>query len=88
MKLTETPTPSYELVRWACAFADDPQFPADRPWYLAPPPPWDVSSWENLCHCGKQPVRVQRYPCDDGVRCVYLGQCSRCQSVIWTFREA
>jgi len=85
MKLVDN-TPSFVLVDWACASLAQLKAPADRPWFQAPPPAFDAASWEYQCRCKREPVRVQRYRCAEGQGSVYLGQCRRCQTVIWTYR--
>jgi len=87
MKLTENPAPPDELVNWACEAIASLCLPADRPWYLAPPPPMCSQHWEYLCRCGRQPVRVTRHACVDGQGYIYIGQCRRCQTVIWSYQQ-
>jgi len=87
MKLSAEPQPSDALVLWACHFAFGLQMPADRPWFLAPPPPADVKHWEYQCHCRRGPVRVRRYLCHNRKDFLYLGQCERCQAIIWAYRH-
>lgn len=88
MKLTCDRPPYDELVAWACHAIQHLHKPADRPWYFAAPPPRPSPYWEYLCACRRQPVRVMRYDCTDAVGSVYLGQCSRCEAIIWTFAGA
>lgn len=78
--------PSLVLVDWACQSLGHLLYPADRPWYQAPPPVLDATSWEYVCRCRREPVRVQRYRCAEGQGSVYLGQCRRCQTIIWSYR--
>ncbi len=87
MKLSDHPSPSDALVSWACQHAVALRLPADRPWFMAPPPPADVRHWEYTCRCRREPVRVRRYLCDDGQGALYLGQCRRCETVIWGYRH-
>jgi hypothetical protein len=87
MKLTDRPAPSDALILWACRYAEDILLPADRPWFMAPPPPLNVEHWEYLCRCRREPVRVRRYLCHHGQGYLYLGQCSRCETVIWGYRH-
>ncbi|MBY0522695.1 MAG: hypothetical protein K2R98_04830 [Gemmataceae bacterium] len=87
MHLTDTPSPSDELVRWASLATIGLHTPGDRPWYLATPPPQDALRWEYLCACSRQHVIVRRYLCADGEACVYIGQCLRCEAVVWAFRD-
>jgi hypothetical protein len=87
MKLTENPAPSDALVLWACRFAVGVRLPADRPWFMAPPPPADVKHWEYSCRCRREPVRVRRYLCHNGRDYLYLGQCRRCETIIWGYRH-
>jgi hypothetical protein len=86
MKLTAQVPPFEELVEWACHPACGLHVPADRPWYAAMPPPRDTPYWEYRCHCQRLPVRVKRYACVGGKGWIYLGQCKRCQAVVWTFQ--
>jgi len=87
MKLSENPCPSDTLVDWACRCARDVRLPADRPWFMAPPPPTDAKHWEYSCRCRRGPVRVHRYLCNEGRDFLYLGQCPRCETVIWAYRH-
>ena len=88
MKLTRNPPPPDELVHWSCAAVVGLHLPADRPWFLAAAPPMCTEHWEYLCRCAKQPVRVKRHACVDEQGSIYIGQCRRCQTVIWAYREA
>jgi hypothetical protein len=88
MKLTDSPPPSDALVYWACQSAISLKMAADRPWFQAPPPPVSGAYWEYLCRCRREPVRVKRYPCEDGLGWLYLGQCRRCETVIWSYRQS
>jgi hypothetical protein len=88
MELTAAHPPYEELVNWACQFIDDLHLPADRPWYLASPPLRQVPTWEYRCHCRRWAVRVKRYACVGGKGSIYLGQCPRCQTLIWSFLAA
>jgi hypothetical protein len=86
-KLTDIPAPSDQLVGWACASAYGLRLPADRPWFLAAPPPLCVEEWDYPCRCGVTTVPVRRYMCEDGKGCVYIGQCRRCETIIWSFQN-
>ena len=87
MKVTENPSPSDALVDWACQSAVGVRLPADRPWFTAPPPPTDSPYWEYPCRCRREPVRVKQYHCEGGRGSVYLGQCRRCETLIWSYRS-
>lgn len=88
MKLSAVRAPYDELIQWACRSVASLHLPADRPWYWAPPPARNLPHWEYQCHCRRLPVRVRRYPCAGGKGWIYLGQCHRCQAIVWTFLEA
>lgn len=88
MKLTYERPPDDALVDWACHAVHSLYKPADRPWYLAAPPLRHSPYWEYLCACHRQPVRVQRYRCVGDLCWIYLGQCCRCEAIIWTFAVA
>jgi len=85
MKPTAARPPYDELIDWACEYISGLHAPADRPWYLVSPPSRNVPTWEYQCHCRRVPVRVQRYQCQGGRGSVYLGQCARCQAIMWTY---
>jgi hypothetical protein len=83
-------TPRDALIDWACRL-DLYTKAADRPWYQANPPQDDISFYDIPCRCGRDLsigtyVRVKRYICEDGRGRVFLGQCGRCQSMIWSYR--
>lgn len=87
-ELNSYPFPSDELVVWAGDPVIGIRLPADRPWYHAAPPTYSTDTWEYLCRCRKEPVRVVRYPCEEMRGSIFLGQCHRCEAIIWAYREA
>jgi predicted SprT family Zn-dependent metalloprotease len=87
MELSAARAPYEELIQWACRSVSRLYMPADRPWYLAPPPRRNVPHWEYQCHCRRQPVRVQRFQCVGGNGWIYLGQCPRCQAIVWSYLD-
>ena len=82
--------PSDTLVDWA-AKADNPaglNAPRDRPWYqLNAAPDKEVPVFTLGCKCGKEKISLKHHGCDGG-SAVYIGQCPRCQVIVWTYRKA
>lgn len=85
MKLSCHPAPADALVRWADQMASV-YCAADRPWFWAPPPMRPAPYWEYQCRCRRGPVRVKSFPSADRCETLYLGQCQRCETLIWTYR--
>jgi hypothetical protein len=82
--------PSYELVRWVNENDIGLRHALDRPWFEAPPPDEVVGTWVYLCRCNRAAVEVTGYGREDGEGILYLGQCPRCETILWSFlpREA
>jgi hypothetical protein len=77
--------PSEAIVDWA-EHTQIVQHAQDRPWHYVQAPHLASESYKPACHCHK-PVNLVRYPCEDGVGYVYVGQCNRCQAITWSFLE-
>lgn len=82
--------PSFALVDWADNQAREfvsLKMPWDRPWFCAAKPPANLkaSSWEYKCRCQQSPVRVHRFNCEGGKGFIWLGQCNRCEAVLWVY---
>lgn len=73
--------PSEAVVSWAeeASLVKNAQ---DRPWYYESSP-----SFKQSCRCKKKGVELTKYVCEDNAGYVYLGQCKRCQAIIWSFRS-
>jgi hypothetical protein len=85
--ITETPSPAWPLVCWACDFTNL-LAPADRPWFFgSPPPAKPTPHWEYKCRCGREIITVAQYPTDSPRWLLWLGQCGRCETIVWTQRE-
>lgn len=78
--------PPAGLVQWACRYAQSLHLrsPADRPWYLAPAPPDAHPFWDYACPCGRSRLCAVGYGSDAAPDILYLGQCRRCQTVVWS----
>lgn len=78
-------SPSNDLVEWTSQNVKL-KCPKDRPWYqLNAAPVQIVNVFPLPCKCGKQKIDMNRYDCDDKAS-VYIGQCSRCEIIVWTYR--
>lgn len=82
--LTEQP-PAEVLIEWA-GKSKIVKNGMDRPWYHADPPIFASDVFQPPCRC-HTPVKLVRYPCEDGAGYIYIGQCGYCQTVIWSFLE-
>jgi hypothetical protein len=82
--------PSDNLVTWASQPTNSNVFknPKDRPWYqLNASPSNPVSHFEIPCKCGKQKIKMTGHQCCDPNQSVYIGQCGRCEIIVWTYRK-
>lgn len=75
--------PAYVLIDWA-EENNIVNNAYDRPWYHADPPTSTVGFYQSPCHC-KAMVKLSGHVCDDGNGHVYIGQCKRCQAILWTY---
>lgn len=75
--------PSEAMVNWA-EEVDLVKHAQDRPWYYAEPPIFITNTYEQSCLC-RQVVSLQKYVCEDNAGFVYVGQCTKCQAIIWSF---
>lgn len=82
--LTAQP-PADILIDWA-AQTKIVNHAHDRPWYHTEPPLSATEFYQPPCRCSAA-VKLLKYPCEDGAGYMYLGQCSRCQTIIWSFLE-
>jgi hypothetical protein len=78
-------SPADSVISFTERYVSDIQYAPDRPWYFGTPAPQNVAHWEYGCHCSKTPVRVSRHVREGRKEVLYLGQCPRCQAVIWTY---
>lgn len=77
--------PSEALIQWT-KDSKIVQNAFDRPWFHAAPPIFATEMFKPPCRCHTA-VQLNRYPCEDGAGYIYIGQCTYCQTVIWTFLE-
>jgi hypothetical protein len=82
--------PPEQLVGWACRYERwlKMRRPADRAWWRVPPPPAACSIWESGCPCGRSTVPLRGYGSDPASDLLYLGQCPRCEAVLWSLLKA
>lgn len=78
--------PAEALIDWAHQ-QKVVSFALDRPWFRAEPPIFATEAYQPPCRCKKESVKLQRYACEDGNGYIYVGQCARCQTIIWSFLE-
>ncbi len=76
--------PNDDLVEWSEIFIKEAM---DRPWFHATPPMVALDVYELKCRCGKK-IKLERHSCEDNAGWVYLGQCSHCETIIWSYKEA
>jgi hypothetical protein len=79
--------PSEEIVKWA-EETNLVKYPQDRPWYYTNPPISIINEYKKQCRCkkkGMKPAILNKYICEDDAGFVYVGQCPRCQAIIWSF---
>jgi len=77
-------SPSDALIDWAEKLSIVKKA-KDRPWWYSKPPGFAIESFKPLCTCKKQ-VEMRQYPCEDDSY-VYIGQCHRCENILWTALE-
>lgn len=82
--LTEN-APKDILIEWA-EQSKIVTFAKDRPWFYAQPPLFASEFHDPICRCHRA-TRLNKYPCEDGAGYIYIGQCTRCQTIIWSFLE-
>jgi hypothetical protein len=81
--------PKYELVEWA-AQTLQLTHPWDRLWVFIKTPDKIQDAGGNLfltleykCFCQKSNITLAHHLCQDSSH-LYLGQCARCQKILWT----
>ena len=79
-------TPSEVLIKWA-ADTKIVKDGMDRPWFYAEPPIFATEAYHPPCRCHTA-MKLGRYHCEDGTGYIYLGQCTYCETVIWSFLES
>lgn len=77
--------PSEALIDWAEQIGVV-KLAQDRPWFYTEPPEVAWEHHEPKCTC-KKPVTMKKFPCEDNNGYVYIGQCGRCEKIIWTVLE-
>ena len=80
--LTEN-DPSEPILEWAASIVYNA---FDRPWFYAEPPLMAIEYYQPPCRCSRA-VKLHRYICDDNSSYVYLGQCQKCETIIWSYKE-
>ena len=77
--------PSNELAQWAEGTGEF-ICPQDRPWYFVNMLVFNRESnhMRHKCHCEHTNVTLTRFPCEDDTQTVFIGQCARCQAIIWS----
>lgn len=83
--LTNHP-PADVLVEWAAKIAVV-QNAKDRPWYYAQNPKVACESYNSECNRCSCPITMKRHPCEGNSAYVYMGQCSRCEKILWSVLE-
>lgn len=76
--------PDEALVEWSQTFIKSAK---DRPWFSTKPPMVAVDIFEPKCRCNIT-VKLVKYDCEDNAGWIYLGQCRRCETIIWSYKEA
>lgn len=82
--LTDNP-PKEVLIEWA-GNSNIVKHAMDRPWFYSEPPIFATEAYQPPCRCHKA-VKLVRYPCEDNAGYIYIGQCERCQTIIWSYLE-
>ena len=75
--------PSDAIINWA-EETNLVRYAQDRPWYYAQPPIHVKNEYKKQCRCRKSAI-LNKYICEDNAGFVYLGQCQRCQAIMWSF---
>jgi len=86
MALHEDPQPTSVLVDWTCRTLTFLVKPADRPWWYCDSPVGFPIYWQDVCKC-KFLTNLKQYPTSDGLAFYWIGQCARCESIIWTSKK-
>lgn len=76
------------LAEWAAEEPVGISNAMDRPWHKQMPP-FDADEliwWCDCLGCGVN-MPTRRHGCEDGSGAIYVGQCSKCQSINWTYVE-
>jgi hypothetical protein len=77
--------PTDILIEWA-ENSKIVKFGKDRPWFYAKPPSFGIEHYQPHCRCHTV-VKLGRYPCEDGAGYMYVGQCTYCETIIWSYLE-
>lgn len=77
--------PADVLIEWA-ENSKIVKFAKDRPWFRAEPPLFGVDHYQPRCRCNTA-VKLGRYSCEDGAGYMYIGQCTHCETIIWSYLE-